>query len=324
VTATELDAAGAMTVLLKEALAPNLVQTIENNPAFIHGGPFANIAHGCNTLIATKTALKLADYVVTEAGFGADLGLEKFLDIKGRKGGVQPDCAVLVATIRALKMHGGVQKGDLNQENVRAVEKGFANLARHVENIRKFRLPVVVAVNKFNADTDAEVAALRRLCSGIGVGCVEADHWARGGAGAVELAEAVVQLTSTTDSTAAPLYPDEMPLWEKIQTVAREVYGADDIIGDQRVRNRVRSYEEAGFGRFPVCIAKTQYSFSTDPDRKGAPRGHVVPVRDVRLSAGAEFMVAVCGDIMTMPGLPRVPAANRIDVDADGQTIGLF
>jgi len=300
------------------------VQTIENNPAFIHGGPFANIAHGCNSVIATKTATRLADYVVTEAGFGADLGLEKFIDIKCRKAGLKPDCAVLVATIRALKMHGGVSLKELAEENVPAVEQGFANLSRHVENIRKFRLPVVVAVNKFNSDFPSELSTLRKLAGSIGVECVEADHWARGGAGAVGLAEAVVRLTDTTQSRAEPLYPDDMPLWKKIRTVAREIYGADDIIGDQKVRDRIRAYQDEGFGGLPVCIAKTQYSFSTDPDRKGAPRGHVVPVREVRLSAGAGFVVAVCGDIMTMPGLPREPAANRIDVTADGRTIGLF
>jgi len=324
VRASELGAAGAMTVLLKEALAPNLVQTVENNPAFIHGGPFANIAHGCNSVIATKAALKLSDYVVTEAGFGADLGMEKFIDIKCRKAGLKPDCAVLVATIRALKMHGGMSKEDLGRESVGAVEKGFANLARHVENIRRFRLPVVIAVNRFNADSESEVSALGKLAGSIGVESVEADHWARGGAGAVDLARAVVRLTETTHSRVEPLYPDDMPLWKKIRTIAREIYAADDVIGDQKVRDRVRGYQEAGFGHFPVCIAKTQYSFSTDPDLKGAPRGHVVPVRDVRLSAGAEFLVAVCGDIMTMPGLPREPAASRIDVSETGQTTGLF
>jgi formate--tetrahydrofolate ligase len=313
-----------MTVLLKDALAPNLVQTIENNPAFIHGGPFANIAHGCNSLIATRTALKLADYVVTEAGFGADLGLEKFLDIKCRKAGLRPHCAVLVATIRALKMHGGLGKADLSGENVAAVEKGFANLSRHVENIRKFRLPVIVAVNRFNADAETEIAALRKLCRSIGVECVTADHWARGGAGAAELAEAVVRLTDRDGSKVELLYPDDLPLWKKIRTVAQEIYHAEDIIADQSVRDRVRAFQEGGFGHFPVCIAKTQYSFSTDPDRKGAPKGHVVPVREVRLSAGAEFLVAVCGDIMTMPGLPREPAANRIDINPAGQTTGLF
>ncbi len=324
VRASELEAAGAMTALLKDAFAPNLVQTIENNPAFIHGGPFANIAHGCNSVIATKSALKLADYVVTEAGFGADLGAEKFMDIKCRKAGLKPDCAVVVATIRALKMHGGVPKDALKSENLDALEKGFANLKRHVENVRKFGVPVVVAVNRFSADTEAENAKLKSLCDQIAVGCVSSDHWANGGAGAVDLAEAVVKVTDTTPSKFAPLYPDEMPLWKKAQTIARELYGADDIIADQKIRDRFRELQDQGYGHFPVCIAKTQYSFSTDPDLKGAPKHHVVPIREVRLSAGAEFVVAICGDIMTMPGLPKVPAANKIDVTPEGRIVGLF
>jgi formate--tetrahydrofolate ligase len=324
VRASDLEAAGAMTALLKDALAPNLAQTIENNPAFIHGGPFANIAHGCNTVVATKTALKLADYVVTEAGFGADLGAEKFLDIKCRKAGLKPDAAVVVATIRALKMHGGVAKANLKEENVAAVEKGFANLARHVENLRKFGLPVVVGINRFSADTDAESAMLRSLCAGLEVECVASDHWANGGKGAADLARAVVKTIDTTPSKFKPLYPDDMPLWTKAQTVAREIYAADDIIGDQRVRDRFKELQEQGFGNLPVCIAKTQYSFSTDPEMKGAPKHHVVPIREVRLSAGAEFVVVICGDIMTMPGLPKVPSACKIDIGPDGRIVGLF
>jgi formate--tetrahydrofolate ligase len=324
VRASDLEAAGAMTALLKDALAPNLAQTIENNPAFIHGGPFANIAHGCNTVVATKTALKLADYVVTEAGFGADLGAEKFLDIKCRKAGLKPDAAVVVATIRALKMHGGVAKTALKEENVAAVEKGFANLARHVENLRKFGLPVIVGINRFSADTEAESAMLRSLCAGLEVECVSSDHWANGGPGAADLAKAVVKTIDTTPSRFKPLYPDDMPLWTKAQTVAREIYAADDIIGDQKVRDRFKELQEQGYGNLPVCIAKTQYSFSTDPEMKGAPKHHVVPIREVRLSAGAEFVVVICGDIMTMPGLPKVPSATKIDIGPDGKIVGLF
>ncbi len=324
VRASDFEAAGAMAALLKDAFAPNLVQTIENNPAFIHGGPFANIAHGCNSVIATKSAMKLADYVVTEAGFGADLGAEKFMDIKCRKAGLKPDCAVIVATIRALKMHGGLQKDALKQENTAALEKGFANLGRHIENVRKFGVPVLVCVNRFSADTPAETAMLKSLCQKLEVECVTSDHWARGSEGAVDLANAVVKLTETTPSQFHTLYSDDTPLWKKAQTIAREVYGADDIIADQKIRDRFRELQEQGYGHFPVCIAKTQYSFSTDPDLKGAPKHHVVPIREVRLSAGAEFVVAICGDIMTMPGLPRVPAANKIDVTADGRIMGLF
>ncbi len=324
VRASELEAPGAMTALLKDALAPNLVQTLENNPAFIHGGPFANIAHGCNSVIATRAALKMSDYVVTEAGFGADLGMEKFIDIKCRKAGLEPDCAVLVATIRALKMHGGVALDALGEENVEAVEKGFANLARHVENVRKFNVPVLVSVNRFSADTAGEIRKLEELCDAIGVRAVEADHWARGGNGAAALAEAVVELLDGDRPKLKLLYPDDAPLWEKVRTVAREIYGADDITGDQKLRNRFRDLQGQGFGHFPVCIAKTQYSFSTDPSLKGAPSHHVVPVREVRLSAGAEFIVAVCGDIMTMPGLPRIPSATKIDVTPERVTTGLF
>ena len=324
VRAAQLEASGSMTALLKDAFAPNLVQTIENNPAFIHGGPFANIAHGCNSVIATKSALKLADYVVTEAGFGADLGAEKFMDIKCRKAGLKPDAAVIVATIRALKMHGGVPKDGLKQENVAAVEKGFANLARHIENVKKFGVPVIVCVNRFSADTPAEAAMLKSLCEKQEVQCITSDHWARGGEGAVDLANAVVKTIETTPSKFQPLYPDDLPLWKKAQMIAREIYGADDIIADQKIRDRFKELQEGGYGHFPVCVAKTQYSFSTDPDLKGAPKHHVVPIREVRLSAGAEFVVAICGDIMTMPGLPKVPAANKIDVMPDGKIVGLF
>jgi len=324
IQASQLEAAGAMTALLKDAFAPNLVQTVENNPALIHGGPFANIAHGCNSVIATKSALKLADYVVTEAGFGADLGAEKFMDIKCRKAGLKPDCAVIVATIRALKMHGGVLKDALKQENVEAVEKGFANLARHIENVRKFGVPALVCVNRFSADTEAEFAKLKSLCDQVEVQCISSDHWARGGAGAADLARAVVKTLEEKPSQFKPIYPDDMPLWKKAQTIAREIYGADDIIGDQKVRDRFKELQDQGYGHFPVCIAKTQYSFTTDPDKKGAPKHHVVPVREVRLSAGAEFVVAICGDIMTMPGLPKIPSANKIDVTPDGRIVGLF
>jgi formate--tetrahydrofolate ligase len=324
VRASDLEASGAMTALLKDAFAPNLVQTIENNPAFIHGGPFANIAHGCNSVIATKSALKLADYVVTEAGFGADLGAEKFMDIKCRKAGLKPDCAVVVATIRALKMHGGVPKDGLKQENVAAVEKGFANLGRHIENMRKYGIPIVVCVNRFSADTPAEAAMLQSLCKKLEVECITSDHWAKGGEGAVDLAKAVVKTIESVPSNFQPLYTDDTPLWKKAQTIAREIYGADDIIADQKIRDRFKELQDQGYGNFPICVAKTQYSFSTDPDLKGAPKHHVVPIREVRLSAGAEFVVAICGDIMTMPGLPKVPAANKIDVTQDGKIVGLF
>jgi formate--tetrahydrofolate ligase len=324
VTARQLSAAGSMAALLKDALAPNLVQTLENNPAFIHGGPFANIAHGCNSVIATKAALKLADYVVTEAGFGADLGAEKFFDIKCRKAGLKPDCVVIVATIRALKMHGGVAKDDLKKENLEALEKGFANLERHVVNLRKYQVPVVVATNRFSSDSDAEIALLKRLCSTNGVECVMADHWALGGEGAVELAETVVRTIDTKPADFKPLYPDDMPLWDKVRTVAQEIYGAEDITADKAVKDRFAELEKQGFGKFPICVAKTQYSFTTNPDAKGVPVGHTIPIREVRLSAGAEFVVVVCGNIMTMPGLPRVPAANSIELAADGRITGLF
>ena len=324
VTADEISASGAMAALLKDALAPNLVQTLENNPAFIHGGPFANIAHGCNSVIATKSALKLADYVVTEAGFGADLGAEKFFDIKCRKAGLEPDCVVIVATIRALKMHGGVAKDDLKKENLGALEKGFANLEKHIENVRKFNVPVVVAVNRFSLDTDDEIALLERLCSTASTACVMSDHWALGGAGAEGLAEAVVKTIDTKPADFKPLYPDDMSLWDKTRTIAQEIYGAEDITGTKAVRAKFDELEKAGFGKFPICVAKTQYSFTTNPDAKGVPLGHTIPVREVRLSAGAEFIVVICGDIMTMPGLPRVPAANNIELDSKGRITGLF
>jgi formate--tetrahydrofolate ligase len=325
VRASDLKAQGPMAALLKDAIAPNLVQTLENNPAFIHGGPFANIAHGCNSVLATKTALKLADYVVTEAGFGADLGAEKFIDIKCRKAGLKPDCVVLVATIRALKMHGGVAKEDLKSENVAALQKGFANVERHVRNMREnFGLPVLISINRFSADSEGEVKALLGLCDKLGVECVLADHWASGGAGAAEVAKAVVRTVEGGKNQFRFLYPDEMPLWDKVKTIATKTYGAADITADQSVRNRFKELQAEGFGNLPVCMAKTQYSFSTDAALKGAPSGHVVPIREVRLSAGAEFVVVICGDIMTMPGLPKVPSANNITVDKQGRISGLF
>jgi formate--tetrahydrofolate ligase len=324
VTAKDLSAAGSMAALLKDALAPNLVQTLENNPAFIHGGPFANIAHGCNSVIATKAALKLADYVVTEAGFGADLGAEKFFDIKCRKAGLTPSCVVLVATLRALKMHGGVAKDDLKKENLQALEKGFANLERHVGNVRKYGVPVVVSINRFSSDTEAELALVKRLCANLGVDCVLADQWAQGGEGAVELGRTVLRTIETTPSKFKPLYPDDMSLWEKTRTIAKEIYGASDISADKSVKDRFAELEKEVFGKFPICVAKTQYSFSTNPDAKGSPSGFAIPIREVRLSAGAEFVVVVCGDIMTMPGLPKVPAANSIELAADGRIAGLF
>lgn len=324
VTAKQLSADGAMTVLLKDALAPNLVQTLENNPAFIHGGPFANIAHGCNTVIATRAALKMADYVVTEAGFGADLGAEKFFNIKCRKAGLSPDAAVVVATVRALKMHGGVDKKELGDENVEAVTAGCENLARHVRNVKGFGVPVVVAINRFSADTDAEVAAVQAAAEELGVKAILANHWADGSAGTEELAHHVVAMIDGGTSQFAPIYDDSMPLWDKISTIATQLYGASEVVADKKVRDKLRQFTEMGYGEFPVCMAKTQYSFSTDPNLKGAPTGHVVPVREVRLSAGAGFIVVVCGDIMTMPGLPRVPSANKIHLDDEGLVQGLF
>jgi formate--tetrahydrofolate ligase len=324
VRAGDLKAHGAMTALLKDALAPNLVQTLEGTPAFVHGGPFANIAHGCNSVLATTTALKLCDYVVTEAGFGADLGGEKFIDIKCRKAGLAPDCVVLVATIRALKMHGGVKKEDLKAENLKALEAGMANLRQHVENVRKFGLVPVVSINRFSADTDAEIALVKEQAGKLGVDCLMADHWAMGGEGAADVARAVVKAIDSGKSKLKLLYPDEMPLYEKIRTIAKEIYRANDIAADKSVRDQLASFEQMGYGKFPVCIAKTQYSFSTNGDLKGAPRDFTIPIREVRLSAGAEFVVAICGEIMTMPGLPRVPAADSIDVNADGKIVGLF
>jgi formate--tetrahydrofolate ligase len=324
VRASELKAHGAMTALLKDALAPNLVQTLEGTPAFVHGGPFANIAHGCNSVLATTTALKLADYVVTEAGFGADLGGEKFLDIKCRKTGLEPSCVVLVATMRALKMHGGVKKEDLKTENLKALEAGMTNLARHVENVQKFGLVPVVSINRFSSDTPAEIDLVRTACAKLGVEAFMADHWAMGGEGAAEVARGVVKACDSGRSKLKLLYPDDMPLYEKIRTIAREIYRAKDISADKSVKDQLASFEAMGYGKAPVCIAKTQYSFSTNPDSKGVPTDHVVNVREVRLSAGAEFIVAICGEIMTMPGLPKVPSADAIDVGTDGKIVGLF
>ena len=323
IRARDLKAHGAMAVLLKEALAPNLVQTLEGAPAFIHGGPFANIAHGCNSVLATTTALKLADYVVTEAGFGADLGGEKFIDIKCRKAGIAPDCVVLVATIRALKMHGGVKKEDLKTENLKALEAGMANLQRHVDNVQKFGIVPIVSINRFSADTEAEIKLVQDKCKAFGVEALMADHWALGGAGAADVARAVVKIAESGRSKLKFLYPDDMPLFEKIRTIAREIYRAKDVTADKSVRDQLASFEAMGCGKFPICVAKTQYSFSTNPDAKGAPADHVINVREVRLSAGAEFVVAICGEIMTMPGLPKVPSANKIDL-VDGKVVGLF
>ena len=324
ITARDLEADGAMAVLLKDAMMPNLVQTLENNPAIIHGGPFANIAHGCNSVIATKAGLKLADYVVTEAGFGADLGAEKFMNIKCRKAGISPQAVVLVATVRALKMHGGVGKDDLSAENVQAVKDGCSNLVRHIRNVKSFGVPVVVAVNRFTADTDAEIEAVKAAAATQDTTAVMCTHWADGGAGTEELARNVVELVESGSANFNPLYPDEMPLWDKVQTIATKLYGADGIDAPAAVRSRFKQLQDGGYGHFPVCMAKTQYSFSTDQNLKGAPSGHTISVRELRLSAGAEFVVAVCGDMMTMPGLPRVPAANKIRLDSKGQVEGLF
>jgi formate--tetrahydrofolate ligase len=322
--ARELKAPGPMSVLLKDALAPNLVQTLENNPTFIHGGPFANIAHGCNSVIATRTGLKLADYVVTEAGFGADLGAEKFFDIKCRKAGLRPEAVVIVATVRALKMHGGVAKQDLGAENAEAVRTGCANLARHIENVKSFGVQTVVAINKFITDSDAELEAVRRTTEEMGAKAVLCSHWSDGGAGCEDLARHVVELADNGQSDFAPLYPDDMPLLDKIRTVATKLYRARDISADKKVLQQLDDLQSGGFGHFPVCMAKTQYSFSTDPNAKGAPTDHIVPIREVRVSAGAEFIVAITGEIMTMPGLPRVPAANSIHLNDQGQIEGLF
>lgn len=321
--ARQLDGIGAMLVLLKDAFDPNLVQTLENNPVLIHGGPFANIAHGCNSVVATKTALKIADYVVTEAGFGADLGAEKFLDIKCRKAGLKPDCVVVVATIRALKSHGGVALSELSQENVEAVTTGVCNLQRHLENLQKFGLQPVVAINQFVADTDAEIDAVRQAVQALGVETVLCSHWSHGGKGTEELAKAVVKVCDEKASHFTPLYPDELPLIEKIETIAREIYRAEGITLSSAVRQQIERFQEDGYGHFPVCIAKTQYSFSTDPALTGAPSGYHIPIREVRLSNGAEFLVVICGNVMTMPGLPRVPSANHIGLDEAGQITGL-
>ncbi|MBM3569557.1 MAG: formate--tetrahydrofolate ligase [Alphaproteobacteria bacterium] len=320
----DVKAQGPMAALLKDAINPNLVQTLEGTPAFVHGGPFANIAHGCNSVLATKTALKLADYVVTEAGFGADLGAEKFFDIKCRKAGLKPAAVVVVATIRALKMHGGVKKEDLKKENLAALEAGMSNLNRHVENLKKFGVPAVVSLNRFSADTDAEIALVKSACAKLGVEAHMADHWAEGGKGAADVARAVVRLADSGQGNLKLLYPDDMPLLEKARTIAREIYRAKDVTADKSVRDQLTAFEALGAKSYPVCIAKTQYSFSTNPDAKGAPVDHVIPIREVRLSAGAEFVVMVCGDIMTMPGLPKVPAADAIDVDSAGRITGLF
>jgi formate--tetrahydrofolate ligase len=325
VCARDLKAHGAMTVLLREALKPNLVQTLENNPAFIHGGPFANIAHGCNSVLATKMALKLGDYVVTEAGFGADLGAEKFVDIKCRKSGLRPSAVVLVGTIRALKYHGGCDLKELNTENLPALERGIANLDRHVNNIRNhYGLPCVVSMNQFTADTPAEFALLKDKLAYLGVPVLSARHWADGGAGAEEVARAVVALTDKPNSGFKFVYEDEAPLWDKMKAIATKIYGASDISADAKVRAEIKRLQESGYGHYPVCVAKTQYSFSTDAARRGAPTDHTVNIREVRLAAGAEFIVMVCGDIMTMPGLPKIPSADHIDIDESGKVVGLF
>ncbi|MEY8117039.1 formate--tetrahydrofolate ligase [Falsihalocynthiibacter sp. BN13B15] len=324
VYARDLKADGAMTVLLQQAMQPNIVQTLENNPAFVHGGPFANIAHGCNSVIATTTALKLADYVVTEAGFGADLGAEKFMNIKCRKAGIAPDCVVLVATVRAMKMNGGVAKGDLGAENVEAVEHGCANLGRHIGNMKSFGVPVVVAINHFTSDTDAEIQAVKDYVASQGSEAILCKHWEKGSAGITELATRVAEIADAGISQFAPLYPDDLPLFEKIERIAKSIYRADEVLADKKIRDQLRTWEDAGYGHLPICMAKTQYSFSTDPDLRGAPVGHSVPVREVRLAAGAGFIVAICGEIMTMPGLPRVPSAETIKLNPQGEIEGLF
>ena len=320
----DIKAEGAMTVLLKDAMQPNLVQTLENNPAFVHGGPFANIAHGCNSVVATKTALKLADYVVTEAGFGADLGAEKFYDIKCRKAGLSPKAAVVVATVRAMKMNGGVAKADLGGENVEAVKSGCANLGRHIENMKKFGVPIVVGINHFITDTDSEVQAIKDYCASLGVEAILNKHWAHGGEGIVETARKVVELVEAGTSAYSPLYPDQLGLFEKIEKIAKEIYRADNVVADGKIRDQLKAWEAAGYGDLPICMAKTQYSFTTDPNRRGAPSGFDIPIREVRLSAGAGFIVAICGEIMTMPGLPRVPSAEAIRLNDAGEVEGLF
>ncbi|MFB2550604.1 formate--tetrahydrofolate ligase [Ensifer soli] len=324
VFARDIKADGAMTVLLKDAMQPNLVQTLEHNPAFVHGGPFANIAHGCNSVVATTTALKLADYVVTEAGFGADLGAEKFFDIKCRKAGLKPDAAVIVATVRAMKMNGGVKKEELSRENIDAVRKGCANLGRHIQNVKKFGVPVVVAINHFVSDTEAEIDAVKAYVATLGAEAILCRHWAEGSAGIEDLARKVVALAESGQSQFAPLYPDDMPLFRKIETIAKDIYHAGEVIADKAVRDQLRAWEEQGYGHLPICMAKTQYSFSTDPNLRGAPSGHTVPVREVRLSAGAGFVVVITGEIMTMPGLPKVPSSEKIFLNEAGQIEGLF
>jgi len=322
--ARDLKAQGPVTVLLKEAIRPNATQTLENNPAIIHGGPFANIAHGCNSVIATKAGLKLSDYVVTEAGFGADLGAEKFLDIKCRKSGIKPDCVVIVATIRALKMHGGLKKNVLKDENINALKKGLVNLERHINNTKKFGLPVAVAINHFITDTDNEVNALVDYCKTLGVKASICTHWSKGGEGAKDLAKTVVEICENSTNTFKFLYQDELPLFKKIQTIAQEIYHASEVVADTKIREQLKDFEKRGYGKLPICIAKTQYSFSTDPNLKGAPTGHVLPIREVRLSSGAEFIVVICGTIMTMPGLPCIPAAENIKLNQKGEIEGLF
>jgi formate--tetrahydrofolate ligase len=320
----DIKADGAMTVLLQQAMQPNLVQTLENNPAFVHGGPFANIAHGCNSVVATTTALKLADYVVTEAGFGADLGAEKFMNIKCRKAGLKPKAVVIVATVRAMKMNGGIAKADLGTENVEAVKAGCPNLGRHIENLKQFGVPSVVAINHFVTDTDAEVQAVKDYVAGQGTEAILCKHWAQGSKGIEELARKVVAVVESGTAQYAPLYPDEMPLFQKIETIAKRIYRADEVLADASIRRQLKDWEDQGYGHLPVCMAKTQYSFTTDPNRRGAPTGHSLPVREVRLSAGAGFVVVICGEIMTMPGLPKVPSAESICINADGQIDGLF
>ncbi|RVD59826.1 formate--tetrahydrofolate ligase [Mesorhizobium sp. M2D.F.Ca.ET.185.01.1.1] len=324
VFARDLKADGAMAVLLKDAMQPNLVQTLENNPAFVHGGPFANIAHGCNSVVATTTALKLADYVVTEAGFGADLGAEKFFDIKCRKAGLKPSAAVIVATVRAMKMNGGIKKEDLGKENIEAVKKGCLNLGRHIENVKQFGVPAVVAINHFTTDTDAEIQAMKDFVKAQGAEAILCKHWAQGSAGIEDLAKKVVEIAESGASQFSPLYPDEMPLFEKVNTIVKRIYRGDEAIADKSVRDQLHAWEQAGYGNLPVCMAKTQYSFSTDPNLRGAPTGHTVPVREVRLSAGAGFVVIICGEVMTMPGLPSKPSSEKIFLNEQGQIEGLF
>jgi formate--tetrahydrofolate ligase len=324
ITARDLEASGAMTVLLKDALMPNLVQTLENNPAFVHGGPFANIAHGCNTVLATKTALKLGEYVVTEAGFGADLGAEKFFNIKCRKAGLEPSVAVIVATIRALKMHGGVEKENLGIENIDAVKKGLKNLGKHINNVKQFNVPVIVSVNHFTTDTDKEFEEVKKYCSALDVDAVLSTHWKDGSEGIKNLANKVVDICQSNNKKFNFLYEESMSLWDKVDSIAKNIYGASEIVADKNIRDQFKSFEEAGFGKFPICMAKTQYSFSTDPNLKGAPNGHVVAIKEIRLAAGAEFLVVEAGEIMTMPGLPKTPAANSIRLNKDNEILGLF